>query len=756
MHRPWSWLASTAFVAAVLGLGLQRLELRTDEAALYPAGEPAVERTWEDRRAFSETDEIIVLLTARAGAAPIASPRGLRLIKQVHESLRTVPGIDAERLRSLASVLDPQPGMPLMVIPQALDTIPDGDDECRALLDRLRRNPLVAALFLSPDGRAAAIYAPVARDRDHRQVLAQVERRLAPVRSAELDLRMTGPVAAAAARGATVLRDLARLTPITAGVIAGLCILCLRSVGGTIIPLATIAVVLLCTMGGMGWARIPVTLVTPILPVVLCALAATGETRLLDRVRSCLEAGSGSVPDALGQAFRDVGRPMVLTSVTTGVAFLPLLATSIAPLRWFGLCAVFGVLLSLLLSFTLLPALLQVLPLSWLKARDPNRSERRPESSLVERLALCPGVRGGLLGGALLLVAVPGLLRLGSQDSWIDHSDPASDVAAAQRAYDEAFWGGRRFDVVLTSAQTTFFQRVEGIRIVEGLVRVARAAPRVAGVISHVAAHEILADVYGEKVPVSQLPPDHVLWFSSLLQKIQRRIDLDHYLKRDGSVARIRLFLKGADDGRSGEVRTYLERAIPGVLEGTGVRYHFSGDLPAAEAAGRSIVANLLQSLGWTVAGTGLVLAFALRSARLAGVGLAPLLGALVMTLGGVGYAGVPLGIATCTIGAVVIGGGADSCLHFLHGYVKARDSGCDHPGALQATTRSTGRVTRWNVVILAAGLSVLALSTTKPQRALGVLLSAAMPACYVMTLLLLPFLLRTPTGIPKKAVDRA
>ena len=70
MHRPWSWLAGTAIVAGVLGFGIDRLEWRTDDAADSADGEPVAERTAEDRRAFFENDEIIVLLTARAGLLP--------------------------------------------------------------------------------------------------------------------------------------------------------------------------------------------------------------------------------------------------------------------------------------------------------------------------------------------------------------------------------------------------------------------------------------------------------------------------------------------------------------------------------------------------------------------------------------------------------------------------------------------------------------------------------------------------------------
>ena len=47
----------------------------------------------------------------------------------------------------------------------------------------------------------------------------------------------------------------------------------------------------------MGWALIPVTLVTPILPIVLVAFPASFLLRLLDRARSNLAAGCETIED---------------------------------------------------------------------------------------------------------------------------------------------------------------------------------------------------------------------------------------------------------------------------------------------------------------------------------------------------------------------------------------------------------------------------------------------------------------------------
>jgi len=54
-----------------------------------------------------------------------------------------------------------------------------------------------------------------------------------------------------------------------------------------------------------------------------------------------------------------------------------------------------------------------------------------------------------------------------------------------------------------------------------------------------------------------------------------------------------------------------------------------------------------------------------------------------------------------------------------------------------------TARSLRWNTIVLSVGLLVLSLSGLRPNRILGILLSATVALCYGMTLLLLPLLMR-------------
>jgi len=129
-----------------------------------------------------------------------------------------------------------------------------------------------------------------------------------------------------------------------------------------------------------------------------------------------------------------------------------------------------------------------------------------------------------------------------------------------------------------------------------------------------------------------------------------------------------------------------------------------------------------------------LALLAALRSPRWAAIVLAPVAAATLLLFGALGWAGIPLGIATSMFAALNLGAGVDFAVQYVYAYRRER--------SVVAALATTGRGLRWNAVVLALGIAVLALSAVKPNASLGLLLAAAMLVSYGATLALLPALL--------------
>lgn len=749
--RPGWTLVLIALLTGLLGSGLGELDLRTDGASIRPAGNPVVERTEADRRTFAERDQVILLLASRPGGPRVDSRAGLARLKELHTSLGAVPGVDVDGLRSAASLLDVRPGAPLQSIPSFLDRIPDEDSELRAMVARLRAFPLTNGLFLSADGTAAALYVPLDGDLSRSDFVASIEAWVAARDTRDFDLGLTGPLAAEVLLGRSVLRDLAWLTPAMVGAMAILLFLCLRTAGGVAIPLVETGVVLVWTLGAMGHFGAPVTLVTTVLPVVLVTLAVTDEIHLIERLQAHLRSGAQSgARAALDAALRDVGRPIVLTSLTTAAGFLSFLTASVAPIRDFGLFAALGILAAMLLTFTLVPALVVSLPVAWFEERHARR-RRSPRSIPLEALATRGGAWGPVLALLLVLAAVPGLRRLHVQDAWIENFDPDSHLVHTQQRYEQSFWGSYSFDIVLAADEEFFLQRSAGLQLVEGIRDVARAGPHVEGSASHLLLFEQAAMATEVGGAISSQPENVLFSLALVVRSLASRIDLAQYLSADATRARIRLFVDSASYERGRELEAYLEREVPQLIEARAprVRHHFSGILPVAVEVVASVVTNQMRSLGAAFLGLAVVLLVALRRLRLVAITLAPLAVALPILFGGMGLAGLPLGVATSMFAPLAVGAGVDFAVHFVHAYRRERSAGLDHEPGVTATLASAGRAIRWNSAVLVFGFLVLGASALPPNRSLGLLLSASIFVCYAATLLLLPALLRTASTAP-------
>jgi len=529
--------------------------------------------------------------------------------------------------------------------------------------------------------------------------------------------------------------------PVMVLAVALLLAVTLRTAGGVIVPLAQVLATLLWTLGLMGWCGIPITLVTTVMPVLLMAMAMTDEIYLIERLRDHLGAGGPGaerVRTALAAAFDDLWAPLALISLSTAAGFFSFATASMPPLRHFGVFTGLGLLFGMLFTFTLAPALLAVLPASWVERRE------RGAAGLLgyERWTVRHPRAAALAGAALVALAIPGLFRLTIEDSWIDNLDPRSPLATAERIFNRDFWGSYRYDVVVQGDQG-LFARPAGVAVLEELHRFAGTAPHVGGAWSPLPPFEAAARALGDPLPVSALPPVDLKRVTALTEVLRLRLGLGQILSLQADTARVRLFVRNADYRKARELERAVTVELARLPASAGVSAHVSGDVPVALAVVGSVVGNQLRSIAGTAILIALMLLAAFRNLRLAAAVLAPVLAATLLVFAAMGYAGRPLGIATSMFAALTLGAGVDFAVQYTYAYLRERRAGRLHADAITETLRTTGRGLRWNAVVLALGIAVLAVSSIHPNASLGVLLAAAMAVSYAATLVFLSELLR-------------
>ena len=746
LSHPRLWTSGGLLVTLLLALGMTRLELRTDGAALYPNDNQVIAFTRQVRTDFEEPERVLLLLSSREGRPTLASLAGFSYLEDIHNSVARMPGVAKEGVRSLVNLLDDLESPNLMCLPTFFDSIPTSEAGFALLLTRIAEFPLAAGLFLSQDGRTAAILVALDGDRDRRITVRELQAWADTRQHQDYRLALTGPVLAEASLGDMVISDLVWLVPLMVAAIALLLLIALRNLAGVVATMFEVVLVLVWTFGIMGYCGIPITLVVTILPVILMTLAVTDEIHFLERFLELLKQGEGHRPTAemlrqaaLG-ALSQVGRPVVLTSLTTAIGFFSFLAASIAPIRHFGLYTALGILLAMLFTFTLVPASLMLMPRAWFRPLF-RRRQTNQQLPWLERSLLANDRRAFAIGLLVLVLTVPGSSRLTIQDAWMENFNPKSSLVVAEREYNRVFWGSYRFDVVF-DAEADFFYSEPAVAYLRTFIEQAEQGPGVGGSLSFLDFFSRIAALQDRQDPTLAYSEEGLEKIAKVLPFFRQPMQLDRLLSKAGDRVMLQLFVNSPDYRLGRALEQHLEMTVSNIPQPKGLQQiRFSGDLAVADQVVGAIVGNQLRSVGWTLLGVTVLMLLVFRRFGLVVAAMVPVLASAAVILGGMGWFGVHLGIASSMFTALTVGVGIDFALHTVSGY-KAQRVKLSHREAIVAVWRSTGRALRWNSLVMAAGFTMLANSALKPNRQLGLLLAAAMLVAYLATLIFLPVLL--------------
>jgi predicted RND superfamily exporter protein len=247
-----------------------------------------------------------------------------------------------------------------------------------------------------------------------------------------------------------IIRDLARLIPLVALLLAVVLYFSFHRLRGVLLPLGAVLISTIWTLGLMRWIGLELTIVTASIPVLLLAIGSAYGIHLLSTYME-IERSDGDKLDRIRQSIAAIGIPIILTGVTTMVGFLAFLFSYLTMTREFGVFASLGVFLAMALSMVLIPAVLSYLP-----PRKPQADAKVQRSDWVTRtmdviadLVLAHEkliVFGGVLIVAASLVAIPQLKR---EVNMKDYFKPDSEIRRAEEMMEASFGGAIPIEILV-------------------------------------------------------------------------------------------------------------------------------------------------------------------------------------------------------------------------------------------------------------------------------------------------------------------
>lgn len=352
----------TVAATAVAGVGLARLEISQDDRFLFGPDSPEVAELDRFEASYGRLATAVFLVSRRNGG-DLDRPalEALIDISRTSRAVRNVTFVD--------SVVDTPVLRPADQSRQGLVSLVDAQrSENFAELQRLiKDDPGRFPALLSRDGEFAVVQATLKTPPDDAAAVNDAAERFLALkdqfvaRYPNLRIFATGTALNHKLAGDATRDDVARQLPFMILAMVIFLIASFRSVTATLALAAVLASATVITMGVAGWYGLVLNSVTASAPMILLGLGIATCVHIIMTWQQ--EFHDGNPRDlALLKSVRANLKPVSLALLTTVISFLCLNFSDSPPFQQFGNLVAIGLTVTLVLGFTLLPALLTIIP----------------------------------------------------------------------------------------------------------------------------------------------------------------------------------------------------------------------------------------------------------------------------------------------------------------------------------------------------------------------------------------------------------
>ncbi|MGR3266672.1 MMPL family transporter [Vibrio vulnificus] len=739
----WTLIISLMAIVAT-AMGAKNLYFRGDYNIFFDGSNAQLQAFDEIQTTFAKTDNIALVLAPKSG--DVFDQRTLTQIQEMTEQAWQVPY--SSRVDSLANYQHTEAVDDDLLVEDLLyQSYPLTAERIAKVRAVAMSEPLLVNALVSEKGDVAVINITmqmpgVDETAEVNEVVAYVEQMLSHCRAEYPDVTIykAGIIAMNHSFAMAAQNDSATLVPTMLLVILVFLTLMLRSFLSVLATLVVIIGAIVATLGIVGWAGMFLHVASVNVPTLIMTLAVADCVHVIASMRHFMRQGMPKSP-AIHRSVTLNFVPIIITSVTTAIGFLMMNMSDSPVLRDFGNLSALGVMIACVLSVSLLPALLNLLPVRF-SAKQAAKS-----SDIMDKLAdLVVHRRNVLLPLSIVVIAGSAALIPYNKvnDESVKYFDTSSEFRQAADFMEQRIGGMTTMSIAIKTHQSQGIASPEFLEVLGEFTSWLREQPET----DHVAS---LSDIYkrlnknmhGDDSAYYALPAERELAAQYLLlyeMSLPFGLDLNNQVNVDKSSVKLQLTVKNL-----GSVELVaLEERIYQWFASHAPRYQVVASSPSLMFAhiGETNMASMLSTLPITLILISALMIFALRSWRLGVISLVPNIAPAVIGFGlwALISGEINLGLSvvvTLTLGIVV-----DDAVHFLAKYQHARKEGQNAEQAVRYAFHTVGRALWITTVVLVAGFSVLAMSQFRLNSDMGQLSAIVIFVALVIDFVLLPSLL--------------
>lgn len=442
--------------------------------------------------------------------------------------------------------------------------------------------------------------------------------------------------------------------------------------------------------------------------------------------------------EALRRTYKFTGVALLLTGITNMVGTLALNITPVVPIQNFGIMSTLGILFALLLTFYLLPVLIDLWPTVSKKAgaikpqKKPRFDVLPPLRSLLLRIVPAVEKRPFAFMApfmALLVVCIYGATQVKIDSQILDQYPKDSTFAQSVKIADEHMMGAYSMVLYLDFKEDFALQDPRVLNALDELQRKFETKyPKYVVTTSSIA--DVVKDANRKlngnakeyyRIPESREMLSQTLFlFNSANPSERQRLIDDNYRK-----ANIKISLHSYGSYEYYEVFKQMRADVDETMVKLKADYpktdvSITGIFALAMQTAQYLTSNQVITFGIAIAAVSVILLLVFGSVKVGLIALLPNLIPALLTVGLLGISGVTLDFYTMMLAPIIIGISIDDTVHFISQYQHQIKEDGDINAALRRTMAESGPGVVFTSLILGLGFGIMAIASAAGTSNMG------------------------------------
>ena len=462
--------------------------------------------------------------------------------------------------------------------------------------------------------------------------------------------------------------------------------------------------------------------------------------------------------------------PILYTVLTTICAFLSLVFSGIKPIIDFGLMMTLGLIVSLLVTFLLLPSLINLL------SSENEIGLKDTEKSLITSIlgSFTKNNKFLIYVSTVIIIffSIIGIFKLEVENSFINYFDKETEIYKGMKKIDEDLGGTTPLNVILKFPTKIKKDKIESDEFdewdeesesnenkakywftrdkMDKILKVhdyLDKLPEVGKVLSFGSILRVAEDLNNKQLQSLEI----AVLYSKIPGSIKNEI-ITPYISVEKDEARISVRIKDSlPDLRRNELLKKINSDLNSKLGFKKDEYKLAGVLILFNNLLQSLFKSQILTLGIVMLGIFLMFMVLFRNVAISLIGVVPNFIAAFFILGIIGLLGIPLDMMTITIAAITIGIAVDNSIHYIYRFKEEFKKINDYDKTLDRCHSTVGVAILNTSITIVFGFSILILSNFLPTIYFGIFTGIAMLLAMISVLTLLPKLILTFEPFGKK-----